>query len=466
MVAKITIPKSIDAALNYNEKKVQKGIAQCLYAANYLNEAKNMNFYQKMDGFEKHNRLNKMAATKTLHVSLNFDPSEKLSNSRLMQVANVYMEKIGFGEQPFLVYKHEDAGHPHIHIVSTTIKEDGSRINTHNIGRNQSEKARKEIEQMYGLVKAERHQQLMKPAIKPIDVVKAVYGKHETKRSISNVVGALFSQYRFTSLPEFNAALKQFNVIADRGKEEGRIYKNRGLVFRILDADGNRVGVPIKASSIGCRPTLDNLDKKFVLNELGREPLKQRTKNAIDECLQSVPDSMKNLVADLEQKQIYTVLRKNAEGRLYGITFADNQNKCVFNGSDLGKGYSAVALQSRLATGNENSIAKDKPNSSSSSGSLQNEINLQKSQDKTITTPSKNESLLDVLLSTKEQYDNTPSSLLKKKRRKTVIYKTKNTCYVKYRRERTGAEENIRPYKICQHLYFAAAFLLLLLCSI
>jgi hypothetical protein len=422
MVAKITIPGSIEAALNYNEKKVQKGTAQCLYAANYLNEAKNMNFYQKMDGFEKHNRLNKMAATKTLHVSLNFDPSEKLSNSRLIEVANVYMEKIGFGEQPFLVYKHEDAGHPHIHIVSTTIKEDGSRINTHNIGRNQSEKARKEIEQMYGLVKAERHQQLMKPGIKPIDAEKAVYGKHETKRSISNAVGAVFSQYKFTSLPEFNAALKQFNVIADRGKEEGRIYKNRGLVYRILDADGNKVGVPIKASSIGCKPTLENLEKKFVLNELGKEPLKQRTKNTIDECLQSAPDSMKNLVAALEQKQIYTVLRQNAEGRLYGITFVNNQSKCVFNGSDLGKGYSAAALQSRLATVNENSIAKDKSNSSSSSGSLQNEINLQKSQDKTITTPSKNESLFDVLLSTKEQYDNTPSSLLKKKRKKKKKY--------------------------------------------
>ena len=418
MVAKITIPKSIEAALNYNEKKVQKGTAQYLHAANYLSEAKNMNFFQKMDGFEKHNRLNKMATTKTLHVSLNFDPSEKLSNSRLIEVANVYMEKIGFGEQPFLIYKHEDAGHPHIHIVSTTIKEDGSRINTHNIGRNQSEKARKEIEQMYGLVKAERHQQLMKPGIKPIDVEKAVYGKHETKRSISNVVGTVFSQYRFTSLPEFNAALKQFNVIADRGKEEGRIYKNRGLVYRILDADGNKVGVPIKASSIGCKPTLDNLEKKFILNEPAREPLKQRTKNAIDECLQSSPDSMKNLVAALQQKQIYTVLRQNAEGRLYGITFVDNHNKCVFNGSDLGKGHSAAALQSRLATVNENSIAKDKPNSSSSSGSLQNEINLQKHQEKTISIPAKNESLLDVLLSTKEQYENTSPSLIKKKRKK------------------------------------------------
>src|SRR5665647_134962 len=296
MVAKITIPKSIEAALNYNEKKVQKGNAVCLYAANYLRDTKKMNFYQKLAGFERLNSLNERATTKTLHVSLNFDPSEKLSENKLIEIASVYMDKIGFGEQPFLVYKHDDAGHPHIHIVSTTIKDDGSRINTHNIGRNQSEKARKEIEQMYGLVKAERHQQLMKPGIKPVDVTKVIYGKSETKRSISNVVGAIFSQYRFTSLPEFNAALKQFNVVADRGKEEGRIFKNRGLVFRILDADGNKVGVPIKASSIGCKPILDNLEKKFTTNEIAREPLKQKIKNLIDECLQSSHNSIKNLV--------------------------------------------------------------------------------------------------------------------------------------------------------------------------
>ena len=61
------------------------------------------------------------------------------------------------------------------------------------------------------------------------------------------MVSEVFNLYKFTSLPEFNAALKQFNIIADRGKEEGRIYKHRGLVYRILDAQGNKVGVPIKA---------------------------------------------------------------------------------------------------------------------------------------------------------------------------------------------------------------------------
>lgn len=268
------------------------------------------------------------------------------------------------------------------------------------------------------MIKAERQQQLMKPGIKPVDVEKAIYGKSETKRSISNVVGAVFSQYKFTSLPEFNAALKQFNVVADRGKEEGRIYKNRGLVYRILDVDGNKVGVPIKASSIGCKPILDNLEKKFTANEPARESLKQRTKNAIDDCLQTSSGSMKNLVTALAQKQIYTVLRQNAEGRLYGITFVDNQNKVVFNGSDLGKGYSVASLQSKLGNVNENTLTKDETNSEGSSGYLQKDVRLQKQQEKAIATTSKNEGLLDILLSAKEQYDNTPNNLLKKKRKK------------------------------------------------
>jgi len=418
MVAKITTPKSIEAALNYNEKKVQKGNAVCLHAANYLKDAKEMNFYQKLAGFERLNSLNERATTKTLHVSLNFDPSEKLPEKKLLQIASDYMEKIGFGNQPYLVYKHEDAGHPHIHIVSTTIKEDGRRINTHNIGRNQSEKARKEIEQFYGLVKAERQQQLRSPGIKPIDVEKVIYGKTETKRSISNVVGAVFSQYKFTSLPEFNAALKQFNVVADRGKEEGRIYKNRGLVYRILDAAGNKVGVPIKASSIGCKPILGNLEMKFSANETAKESLKPFVKIKLDDCLSQSPSTMKELAEHLKQKNIYTLLRQNAEGRLYGITFVDNQNKVIFNGSDLGKSYSAAALQSRLATGTEKSLAKDETKDSSSGGLIQKEMGQQKQQDKTIATTAKSEGLLDILLSTKEQYDNTPNNLLKKKRKK------------------------------------------------
>ena len=419
MVAKITTPKNAKAALNYNEQKVQKGNAESIYAGNCLREAGEMNFFQKLALLENLNNLNKRASTNTLHVSLNFSVGENFSNKKLISIASSYMDKIGFGEQPYLVYKHNDAGHPHIHIVSTTIKADGSRINTHNIGRNQSEKARKEVELEFGLVKAEAQKQLLRQSIQPINLEKIIYGKLETKKSISIVVNAVYSQYKFASLPEFNAALKQFNIAADRGKEEGRIFENRGLVYRILDKDGNKVGVPIKASSLACKPILDNLEKKFLSNDILKSRYKEMVKSSIDECFGKSITDIKNLQKALEQKQVYLLLRKNTEGRLYGVTFVDNKNKCVFNGSDLGKSYSIAALQNRI-TVNENkqeSIGKNEtfiqnfdtkniPTSGHSINKLQEEISL-----------SKSENLLEILLIPTHQQENIPFSLLPKKRK-------------------------------------------------
>ena len=422
MVAKINTPHRLLTALNYNEKKVQNGKAECIYACNFLREANKMNFYQKLERFENLNKLNDRATTKTVHISLNFDPKENLSKEKLIQIASEYMNKIGFGEQPYLVYQHNDAGHPHIHIVATTIQADGSRINTHNIGRNQSEKARKEIEQTFKLVRAENQKRQL-PTLKPVEVSKLVYGKTETKRGISHVVSTVMNSYKFTSLPEFNAALKQFNVIADRGNEGGMIYKTGGLVYRMLDEAGNKVGVPIKASSIYNKPTLANLEKKFAFNETAREPFKQKIKNVIDAAFETSPGDLKQFIKKLENKQVYTLLRQNAEGRIYGITFVDNKHKCVFNGSDLGKSYSASALIGRISSAggkkqNENvsPLDEQKPNKSSSGGQKDLVPHKEIKQSKNQST--KNESLIDILLSVKEQNANIPFLLRKKKRKK------------------------------------------------
>ncbi|TWI85760.1 relaxase/mobilization nuclease-like protein [Lacibacter cauensis] len=418
------MPRRIEAALHYNEHKVQQGTAMCIAAVNYLREANEMNVSQKLAGFLQRTSLNERATTKTLHVSLNFDPSEQLSEQQLLSIAAAYMEQIGFAAQPYLVYRHFDAAHPHMHIVSTTIKSDGSRINTHNIGRNQSEKARKEIEASFGLIKAERQQRLRTPAIKPVDVATVVYGKSETHRSISNVVSAVFSQYVFCSLPEFNAALQQFNVVADRGSEKGRIYSKRGLLYRVLDEKGTKTGVPIKASAIGCQPTLDRLEKKFATHTTARQSLQPFVKAKLDECLVKSPASVQELIVLLQQKKIYTVLRQNAEGRLYGITFVDNQNKAVLNGSAIGKGYSIAALQKTFATAATVNTKKAAADVSRKMNPVPaKEFSLTNVRTVTKQQTGSKENLFVRLLTPEQTFTNTPYHLLKKKRKK----KRKNT---------------------------------------
>lgn len=348
MVARITTPASLHKTLNYNEQKVQKGTAICIGENGFLLPLNQLNFYDKKQLFENRNSLNDRASTKTLHVSLNFSSSENYDANFLMKIAEDYMSRIGFGEQPYLVYQHHDAGHPHIHILSTTIRPDGSRINTHNIGRNQSEMARRILEEKYGLVKAENQSLDSSNRIVPFDLTKVEYGRTETRRGIANVLQGVLSIYNYTSLPELNAILKQFNVVADRGEEGSFIYAKRGLLYKVLDANGNKIGVPIKASKISGSPTLPNLEKRFEKNKLFRDPFKEKLRDKIDAALSNSPKSIAELSALLLRQNIIVVARHNAEGKMYGITFVDNQEKSVFNGSEIGRQYSVAGLLKQM----------------------------------------------------------------------------------------------------------------------
>ncbi len=353
MVAKITSPHSVKRALNYNEQKVQAGLASCIYAGNFLRDAKNLNFYHKLNRFQDLISLNQRSTkSNTLHISLNFDPSENLSKSALIAIACRYMDRIGFQDQPFLVYEHIDSGHPHIHIVTTNIKTDGARIDTFNIGRLKSEPARKDIEIEFGLIKAEGRKQ---KAEKLANEAGIQYGKAETKRSITNVLDQVLNHYNYTSLASLNAILKTFNVIADRGKEGGRIHKNKGLLFQILDSDGKKIGIPIKASSFYSNSTFLFLEQQFEENEMKRETYRQHLQLIIDFELSKNPKSLGELIIGLKKHDIDTILRQNDSGFIYGITFVDHNNKSVFNGSEIGKKYSIAAFQNRFPTRAKNS---------------------------------------------------------------------------------------------------------------
>ena len=261
MVAIIKTGHSVHRILSYNENKVKEGVATLISTANYPIDTEKLSFNQKLNRLLKQVELNENVSRNSVHVSLNFDPSEKICAEQLKEISDTYMQKIGFGEQPYLVYQHFDAGHPHIHIVSIKVRADGSRIDTQNIGRNQSEKARKEIEIAYSLVKASTRTKEYE--LKSAYTQKVQYGKSESRRGIANVLEAVLNSYRYTSLPELNAVLQQYNVRADRGSEGSRTYQHHGLSYRILDDQCNPIGVPIKASSFYSKPTLKYLEEKF-----------------------------------------------------------------------------------------------------------------------------------------------------------------------------------------------------------
>jgi hypothetical protein len=355
MVAIIKTGHSIHNIFNYNENKVKQGVAVCIGEGNYPVDVDKMNGTIKLNRFLKQLALNDNVKRNSVHISLNFDSSEiNLSKEKLMEIANTYMEKIGFGQQPYLVYQHHDAGHPHIHIVSIKVRADGSRIDMQNIGRNQSETARKEIEKSFGLVVAERGIKKQPLELLPIHSGKIHYGQIQSKKAIANVLNAVLSSYKYASLPELNAVLQQYNVYADRGSENSRIFKTNGLVYRILDQNGKPIGVPIKASAFYNKPTLKYLEEKFITNQNKSITHSKRIKNLVDLALLNQKLTLPELSKTLENQGIVIVARNNSEGLVYGITYVDHTTKCVFNGSSLGKEYSAKAIQERCGI----SIAK------------------------------------------------------------------------------------------------------------
>ena len=345
MVCKVISGKSIKGALNYNESKVREGLAECIGATNFIAEPEQLNFYNKLSRFENLIEQNTRAKTNAVHISLNFDVGEKLIQTKLNEIATTYMNKIGFGDQPYLVYEHRDAAHPHLHIVTTNIQEDGKRISIHNLGKNQSEQARKEIEEKYGLVKAGSKQKQGFDAT----LSKAIYGKSETKRTINNIVAEVMKRYKFSSLNEFNAVLRQYHVMADRGKEGMTMFNKNGLLYTMLDSKGNKVGVPIKASALDCMPTMKNLDGQFKLGAALKGVQKERLIKIIDSFFHATDRHTRlNFCDYMNFHGVNAMFRENKDGRVYGLTLIDNGKGAVFNGSDLGKEYSGQALIKRF----------------------------------------------------------------------------------------------------------------------
>lgn len=330
--------------LSYNETKVEQGEARLLMASGFATDIDQLNFHQKLYRFEQLTRLNSRVKTNAMHISLNFHPKDELDPTKLQKVAAEYMEKIGMGDQPFIVYQHLDASHPHLHIATTLIQKDGKRVMTNDMGKLLSEPARKQLEEKYHLIKAEGRQLKNEPYLKP-----AEYGAKSTKQQLANITKAVMRDYAYTSFTEYKAVLAQFNVQVDRGAEDSVMFEKKGLIYSILDQNGNAIGMPFKASAFLLGATMKRLEKQFENNKTKRLTKKQELIDRIDGVLLRYESiTRQTLAKELTSEQIALVFRQNDKGLVYGLTYIDHRNRTVFNGSDLGKGYSARAVMERV----------------------------------------------------------------------------------------------------------------------
>ncbi|ETZ23139.1 relaxase/mobilization nuclease domain-containing protein [Pedobacter sp. V48] len=347
MVAIIKTIKSLSGSFYYNENKLDSSDATCLMAENYPRGLSELNQTDRLGMLEKMAALNPRTIVNGLHISLNFDPANQLTPSLLKEIAKFYMHGIGFGNQPYLVYEHFDAAHPHLHILTTNIRADGRRINLY-MKTEGFQSLLKQIRTRFALVTSTAVKDSGE-ALYPKQLSKLIYGKSQTFSGIAGVLESVLNEYLFTSFAELNAILGLYNVRAERGKEGSRLFKNRGLIYHLLDGSGNRIGVPIKASSLPFNPGLNSLEERFKKNAPLKLGLEGRILYEIDLVLNNVGIcDIAAFRSSLKTKAIDVVFKVDLDNRLQDMIYVDHLNKCVFKGVDLASAYGAEGVLSRL----------------------------------------------------------------------------------------------------------------------
>jgi hypothetical protein len=329
LVARINIRRSVAKAVNYNEAKVRAGVGELLLASGFGCDISMLGFSEKLRRFDQLNYRNETIKANTLHISLNFPQEEDLPPDMLQRIALDYMERIGFGEQPFLVYRHHDAGHPHIHIVTNTVRANGEPIDLHNIGKDLSEPAREAIEKEYGLITARGRQRQSNQ----------MEGSHGLASKVQEITGS----YRFTSLDELNAILAQFGMTAWPGIPGSALHTNRGLVYSRIDEAGNKIGAPIKSSDLATRPTLTWLERRFEINKVRKLAVRDRSARKLATALTAHPTAF---AQRLKQRQSTIQADRDADGNLGSLLLIDHTNRSVFTPEELG--LSTEILATRL----------------------------------------------------------------------------------------------------------------------
>jgi len=269
------------------------------------------------------------------HCSLNPHPDEKLSDETLTQIAKEYMEALGYGKQPYIVFKHNDIAREHIHIVSLRIDGEGKKIND-KFEKRRSKQVTDTLERKYDLIPSSKVADKAVEETPKIDITRG-----NIKEQVASVVRTVLKHYRFCSLGELNAILSAYNLAVEEVKTEFRGKKYDGLVYVPTDDKGNKAGTPIHASDIGRGVGYTAVQNRMQKSKQNVKLLIPTVRNKVLQTMCTSPNTEKELRQRLEEQGLRVVIRKNESGRIYGITFIDDEQGVALNGSRLGKGYAA-----------------------------------------------------------------------------------------------------------------------------
>ena len=347
MIAKISHGSSLYGVLAYNQIKVDELHADVLFG-NRIIEPPGDNPYtieHISRSFGDYLTANRKTEKPILHISLNPDPKDCVTEEQFIKLAEQYMQRMGFGDQPYIVYRHNDIGREHLHIVSVRVDETGRAISD-SYEHERSMKVCRELEQQFDLTPATQKEWKEGLPLSPVD-----YDSGNLKGQLAGVIRPIAREWRFQSLGEYRAVLSLYGITVDEVKGEygGREY--HGLSYSATDKDGNKVGKPFKSSVFGKEAGIAALEKRILSSAAwmkSHKDIATDTAARIASAMQTAGRDRVLFERELMRQGIGVVFRTN-EARIYGATFIDHADKTVFNGSRLGKEFSANVFNDLFA---------------------------------------------------------------------------------------------------------------------
>lgn len=348
MIAKISHGGSLYGVLAYNQIKVDELHADVLFGNRIIEPPgdKPYTIEHISRSFGDYLTANRKTEKPILHISLNPDPKDCVTEEQFIKLAEQYMQRMGFGDQPYIVYRHNDIGREHLHIVSVRVDETGRAISD-SYEHERSMKVCRELEQQFWLTPATKKEWKEGLPLSPVD-----YEVGNLKGQLAGVIRPIAREWRFQSLGEYRAVLSLYGITVDEVKGEygGREY--HGLSYSATDKGGNKIGKPFKSSVFGKEAGIAALEKRMLSSAAwvkSHKDIATDTAARIASAMQTAGRDRALFERELMRQGIGVVFRTNDAGRIYGATFINHADKTVFNGSRLGKEFSANVFNDLFA---------------------------------------------------------------------------------------------------------------------
>lgn len=249
MIAKIVTGKSFGGAVRYLLEK--SGHARMLDSDGIDTRS----IRDMIGSFNFQRKARPEKAEVVGHISLSFHPKDapRLTDGFMTELTREYMERMGITDTQYMVVRHTDTEHPHLHILYNRVKYDAKLVRSHN-ERIRSVAVCKAMKQKHALTFSEGKENVKTEKLHDPDKVKyAIYEaiKETLPRCLS--LAALADE-----LERQGIAMAFVHRGGDPQKEI------QGVIFTML-------GLTLKASQVDRKFSYANLCKTIERNKAERE---------------------------------------------------------------------------------------------------------------------------------------------------------------------------------------------------